>query len=151
MGGGQNPGSVTTQHGTGEPPRPVSDPPRGVEGFALADLLPVAADELVRTPPVDSDFAKRFPRLWTCLYAFKTRDGHPRSPGSLTIRADGAVWTVSLAMPQEGLTISAESDTLTHLMSALEARLGAGKVAWREASSYVTRRAKKTPKSPGQP
>lgn len=53
-------------------------------------------------------------------------------------------------MPQEGVTLTVEVATFGSLWSDLERALAREPVPWREASKYLTKRAKQPVKLPGQ-
>jgi hypothetical protein len=139
--GSLDPGSARSEHH--QSPRIVQEvarPAGGVDNVALALLLPGAESELSRSPGIDFRFVQLYPNLWVTLYSPKTRRGDPRANGELAIKCDGAVWVITLTMPEEELTLQAESPELSDIFSALEGRLTTRPIPWRKAGRYVKKK-----------
>lgn len=131
--------SASDGGGGGASPAGVGDP-RGVVAADLATLIPTPGNE-ASAVEFDREFARRYPRLWVCLTAGKrVRSDKPRAPGELAVRQDGAVWVITLTMPEELYSLQAESPLLTDVFASLEARLTLEPIPWRKASKYAKRR-----------
>jgi len=106
----------------------------------LAHLLPTAGNEAACVE-LDKYFANAYPRLWVCLTAGKrARSEKPRAPGELAIKQDGAVWVITLTMPEELYSLQAETPLVSDVFASLERRLTLEPIPWRKASKYAKRK-----------
>jgi hypothetical protein len=71
---------------------------------------------------VDEDFQKDYPYVWEYLTASAYDDGTPRQTATLTLFADGGVWSCALTDRQEDRTCWCSGLTLRALLLALEDR-----------------------------
>ena len=73
---------------------------------------------------------ERFPTLMECLMPVFEGGKLVRSPGRLTIFAEGAHWRVKLDCPTEILSTTMATASLVEVLEALEQYLASGAAVW---------------------
>lgn len=72
---------------------------------------------------VDKEFSKKYPWLWEYLTAAAYKDGTARQTATLTLFADGGVWSCALTDREEDRTCWCSGLELVGLLEALEQRV----------------------------
>lgn len=109
-------------------------------------VIPEGFAECVRTVELDGEFSSKYPGLWDCLTKQQQSNGDKRAPGELRLFADGAVFVVSLTLPEEGASMAVTCPNLTDSLSALEEALWSENPPWRKASKYAIKKKLGKPK-----
>lgn len=112
----------------------------------LTSLVAGFGDPAQRTLPFDVTAAEEWPKLWACFSCQRDTKGNPRAPGEIMIRADAAVVIVTLKMPQEGIMLATQAESLSGAFNALEGCLCMNPIPWRELDKYSAKRKKEVKK-----
>jgi len=135
-------GGQVQHHGPGD------DVPGSAAGTlpARRSVIPEGFIERARTVELDGEFASKYPGIWDCMTRQLQTNGDKRAPGELKLWADGAVFVVSLVLPEEGASMTVNCPDLTNALSALECTLWDENPPWRKASKYAVKKKLGKPK-----
>jgi hypothetical protein len=112
--------------------------PEEREGFAMVVLKRPGGDGAGKGKGkgnVDKAFAEKYPYLWAFLSAAAWEDGTPRQTSTLTLFADGGVWSAAFTDRDTDQTCWGSALTLDDLLAGLEGRV-------QEAGSWRKRKGK---------
>lgn len=82
-------------------------------------------------PPIDPDFAQKYPAVFEYMTAINDPDGRPRRTATLTISAEEGVWKACLNDRETGYQLFVTSPLSETIFERLEAILASPEPHWR--------------------
>lgn len=80
-------------------------------------------------PDYDPEFSASFPNLWVLL-SWRSIGNYDRSPGTLSVSADGTGWRLSYYDPSARRRCTVAANSLTEGLRKLDAAVGAPDTVW---------------------